>query len=125
MNARKLLKVARILLIVFVVATAFGFIVMLLWNGLIPALFGGPVLSFWQAVGLLVLSRILFFGGPGGRFRRGGHGPWRRHFRERWEHMSPEERERIRNRMRSRWGDHCAWEDDEKDAKLSDTDISD
>lgn len=69
-------------------AAAFSLIVMLLWNALIPGLFGGPLLGFWQAAGLLVLCRILL-GGFGGR-----GGP-----RHGWHRMSPEERERFREGM--------------------------
>ena len=84
---------------------AVSLIVMLLWNALVPSLFAGPVLGFWQAVGMLLLCRILF-----GGFRRGGpHGwgrryGWRHHraWRERWERMTPEERERFREGIR-RW----------------------
>ena len=72
-------------------------VVMLLWNVLIPSLFSGPVLSFWQAAGLLILSRILF----GGLRGHGGHG-WRNRWRERWHRMTPEERERFRDGYR-RW----------------------
>jgi hypothetical protein len=79
-----------------------GKIVQLLWNWLAPALFGWQLITFWQALGLLVLCRILF----GGFGMRGG-GPrsrFRHRMRERWEHMSPEERERLRQRMRDRFG---------------------
>lgn len=72
-----------------------GSIVRLLWNALLPPLFGFHQVTFWQALGLLVLARILF-GGHG--FLGGG-----RH-RRRWEHMSPEERERFREGMRARFG---------------------
>ena len=82
----------------------FGLIVMLLWNSLVPALFHGPALQYWQALGLLVLSRILFGGLRG---RAGWHGHWRqRMWRERWESMTPEERERMRERFRARCGGH-------------------
>ena len=40
---------------------------MWLWNWLIPELFNGPVLTYWQTLGLLVLSKILFSGLGGGR----------------------------------------------------------
>lgn len=50
-----------------------GFIIMLLWNALIPGLFHGPVLDYWQAVGLLVLARVLV--GIRGR-RMFVHGLW-------------------------------------------------
>jgi hypothetical protein len=69
---------------------ALGWVVMVLWNGVIPAAFAGAhAIDYVHAVGLLVLSRILF-----GGFR--GHGGWhgRRHWR-RWEQMTPEEREKF------------------------------
>jgi hypothetical protein len=94
-----------VLPIVLVVASLLGFITMQLWNGLVPDLFGGPHVSFWQALGLLLLSRILFFGGPGRFARGGGRERWRRRFQERWEKMSPEERERLRGE----WGSRCGW----------------
>jgi hypothetical protein len=80
----------------------FGLIVMLLWNSLVPALFHGPSIQYGQAVGLLVLSRILFGGLRG---RGGWHGSWRqRMWRERWENLTPEERERMREHLRRRCG---------------------
>ena len=76
-----------------------------LWNWLVPALFSGPVISFWQAVGLLLLTRILFRGFFG---MRGGHGwnrhHWRRHWEEKWKNMSPEQREQLRARWKARCG---------------------
>jgi hypothetical protein len=78
-----------------------GGLVMLLWNWLMPALFGlGPV-TFWQAFGLLALCRLLF--GGLGLHSSAGSG-MRRRMTERWEGMTPEERERIRKAMRDRWG---------------------
>ena len=84
--------------VVFAVAAAavLGFVVMSLWNWLVPALFGGHTVGYWQAVGLLILSKILF----GGFRRPGGGSGWRRRMAERWEHMSPEEREKFREGMR-------------------------
>ena len=80
-----------------------GEVVMYLWNWLLPPLFGWPAITFWQALGLLALSRILFggFGGRGGY--RSGIG---RRMAERCGAMTPEERERFRQRMRERWGSH-------------------
>jgi hypothetical protein len=78
-----------------------GWIVELLWNALLPPLFGWRAVTFWQALGLLVLCRILF----GGLGFRGSHGSSvRRRMTEHWEHMTPEERERFRQGLRSRWG---------------------
>lgn len=75
----------------------FGVLVMLLWNWLMPELFSLPNINFWQAAGLLLLCKILFGGMFGGHH---GHGHGRCHggsnrLRERWESMTPEERERI------------------------------
>src|SRR5579871_5231815 len=71
-----------------------GAVVMWLWNLLLPGLAGWRPITFGQAVGLLVLSRILF----GGIRGRGGWG-WRHHMQERFAHLSPEERERFRERL--------------------------
>jgi hypothetical protein len=79
-----------------------GEVVMHLWNWLLPALFGWRLITFWQALGLLALCRILF-GGHGG-----GHGSyrskWQRQTDERWGRMTPEEREKLRQSMRSSCG---------------------
>ena len=82
-----------------------GLVVRELWNWLLPPLFGWRAITFGQALGLLVLCRILFGGVAG----RGGRGYGFRHrlagrMRERFEAMTPEERERFRQGMRSRCG---------------------
>jgi uncharacterized membrane protein len=78
-----------------------GGIVQLLWNWLLPSLFGWREISFWQALGLLALCRILF-GGSG--WRGSVRSNMRRRMEERCERMTPEERERFRQRMRDRFG---------------------
>jgi hypothetical protein len=78
-----------------------GQIVLHLWNWLLPPLFGWRELTFWQALGMLVLCRILF-GGFG--FSRSGRSDYRGRMKERWEKMTPEERERVRQGWRGRWG---------------------
>ena len=80
-----------------------GEIVMRLWNWLLPPLFGSRLITFWQALGLLVLCRILFggFGMHGGSH---GRSRLRKRMEERCEYMSPEEREKFRQKMRERWG---------------------
>ena len=82
-----------------------GEIVLHLWNWLLPPLFGWRQITFWQALGILLLSRILF-GGHG--WRTSGRSSIRRRMQERMEDrcatMNPEERERFRQRMRERWG---------------------
>jgi len=78
-----------------------GEIVLQLWNWLLPPLFGWHEITFWQALGLLVLCRILF-GGWGSH--GSGRSNFRRRMKERCENMTPEERERFRQRMRERFG---------------------
>lgn len=79
----------------------FGEIVMRLWNWLLPPLFGWHAITFWQALGLMILCRLLF-GGFGNHGPRGSN--WRRRRAERWQAMTPEEREKFRQRMRERCG---------------------
>lgn len=89
-----------------------GAVVQLLWNWLLPPLFGWRQVTFWQALGLLALCRILF-GGFSGRGSRSGVG--RRvadrvadrvvdRMADRWARMTPEERERFRQGMGGRYG---------------------
>ena len=82
----------------------FGNIVMWLWNALMPVIFHLPVITFAQALGLLVLSKILFSsfrGGGPGRFRGG-------RLRQKWMDMTPEEREKFQQE----WGHRCGRFDD-------------
>lgn len=97
MNFRKmkLLKVAMVL----IGAAVLGAAVMLLWNWVMPGLFAGILpIDYGRALGLLVLSRILFGGFRG----RGGAG-WHGHERwQRWQAMTPEEREQFRKERHGR-----------------------
>ncbi len=78
-----------------------GEVVRQLWNWLLPSIFGWRQITFWQALGLLALCRILF----GGLGRHGSYPTnFRRRMAERWERMTPEERERFRLGMRGRCG---------------------
>jgi hypothetical protein len=100
MRGNRFLRGLKFLFFAVLFVAVAGFVVMHLWNWLLPGLFGWPVISFWKAIGILVLSKILFggFRGPG------RHKYWRRHMLERWERMSPEEREKFRERMGGRCG---------------------
>jgi hypothetical protein len=116
-------KGAAFLVVVLALVALLSYVVMRLWNALIPELFHGPVLGFWQAAGLLVLSKILFGG------LRGRHGPghwhehrswhrerWREKLRTKWAAMTPEERERWRGKLQHRW---CGWSPDEGQSSSS------
>ena len=95
MKRHWVLRGLKVMLIVALAATVFSFAIMWLWNWLMPVIFGLHAISFWQGLGLLVLSKILF-----GGFRQGLAMHWRRRMMERWEQMTPEEREKFRAGMR-------------------------
>ena len=78
-----------------------GEAVMHLWNWLLPPLFGWRMVTFWQALGLLALCRILFGGWGGGH--GSGNSKWRRGKDERCRRMSDADRERLREGVRARW----------------------
>jgi hypothetical protein len=80
------------------VIAGFGLAVMLLWNALVPSIFGITAIDFWQALGLLALCRILF-GSFGVGHRIGAHFH-RNPVREKWQKMTPEEREEFIRRHR-------------------------
>jgi len=101
MKVHGFLRGLKILSIVAVAATVLGFVVMWLWNWLMPALFGLHAIGYWQALGLLVLSKILFSGFRG---RPGFPGDWRARLIRRWDQMTPEEREKFRAGLRGRCG---------------------
>lgn len=86
----------------------FSLVVMLLWNAIIPGITGWALLTYWKAMGLLVLCKILFGGFPGRH--RGSNGPtWMRDGHKRshwWRGLSGEERERWKERRhdwREKW----------------------
>ena len=90
--------------------TVMGVVTMYLWNWLVPVLFSGPIINFWQALGLVALSKILFgFGGKGGHSR--SHA-WKSEFKQKWmdkySHMSPQDREKLKQKFKDKW---CAWEE--------------
>lgn len=90
-------RAIKIAVLAIIAVGVLSFIVMSLWNALLPELFAVRAITFWQALGLLVLSKLLF-----GGFRPycGGGGRWRRRMAERWEQMTPEEREKFKQGMR-------------------------
>ena len=102
MRRHRILRVFKVVIVVAILVAVFSFVVMKLWKWLVPGLFGLHAVTYWQAMGVLVLSKILFGG------FRGRPGPppwhWRRRMMERWEKMSPEEREKFRQGLESSWG---------------------
>jgi hypothetical protein len=96
---------------------ALGYGFMLLWNWLFPPIFGLAEINFFQAIGLLVISKILFSGfrkwgcgsccHGGGQWRRGN---WKDKFKEKISSMSPEEQAKIKENFKK----CCGWENEEK-----------
>lgn len=99
--ALRVVKFVLIAILCVAVLAALGFVVKGLWNWLMPGLFGFKLIGYWQAVGVIVLSRLLF----GGIGRSGGRGRYGRHgMKERCAEMTPEEREKFRQWFQGRWG---------------------
>jgi Ca2+/H+ antiporter, TMEM165/GDT1 family len=101
MKTNRVARIAKFVVLAAGFLALLSFFVMRLWNWLMPELFGLHAVSYGQALGLLLLSKILFGGFRGGR---GGHMFWRRRMMERWEKMTPEEREKFRQGMQGRCG---------------------
>lgn len=101
----------------------FPYVVMLLWNALLPAIFHIAEITFWQALGILVLSRILF-GGFRGHFG-GRHGHWHDHranggpMREKWMNMNEEERAKMKEEWRKRCRHHGFDHDDHSEPEAT------
>jgi hypothetical protein len=98
---------------------ALGYIVMYLWNWLMPAIFGFKTVTYCQAFGLFILAKLLF-GGFKGRWHgrcgghcHGGRSAWKSRWEEKWTQMTPEERERVKKGLGK-----CGWNyGDEKPEK--------
>jgi hypothetical protein len=102
MKTQKFLMVLKFTGIFLLLSVGLGFVTMTLWNWLVPELFHGPTITFFQAIGLFILSKILFggfkgkSGGWGGKHPR--HEYWRKRMEERMANMTEEEKEKYRNR---------------------------
>src|ERR1700710_2948788 len=81
----------------------FTLVVMWLWNAILPIVLGVKTITFLQALGILVLSKILFGGFRGGW--RGGRGhEMRQKMKDKWDHMTPEQREKFQSEWKNRCG---------------------
>lgn len=79
-----------------------SYVVMLLWNNLLPQILHVAPITFWQAMGIFILCKLLFGFGRGG-----GGAPWGRHrMEERFKGMTPEEKEEFKEKMKHRL---CGW----------------
>jgi hypothetical protein len=105
---------AKLILVFIIIAPLaillFGSIVMFLWNNaLVPVIHVSEV-SFWQALGILVLSKILFSSFSGGRSRR--YPTWKERISRKWNNMTPDEKEKFKQKWEDRWwkGGYKPWD---------------
>jgi hypothetical protein len=107
MKARWMWFGGKMVLMVAAIVAVLGGLTMLLWNMLIPGVFHGPEITYGQALGILILARLLF--GGWGRHRGGWrHHRWRGRMQDHFAKLSPEEREK----MKSEWRRYCEWHEE-------------
>jgi hypothetical protein len=106
-------KIIKIVILAPLFIFGIGYITMELWNCLVPELFHGPLIDFWQAIGLLILSKILFggFKGRGGCCCGHGHGSWKERMKNKWDNLSEDERKSLKNRFFSK----CSYKEEKID----------
>ena len=82
----------------------FSGVVMFLWNSILPSITGVHFVTYWQAMGILALSKILF-GGFAGRHDHGRyhHQHLGKDLRDKWMQMPPEDREKMRDELKNEW----------------------
>lgn len=79
-----------------------SYIVMELWNNLLPEIIHVNTITFWQAMGIFILCKILFGFGKGS-----GGAPWmRRKMEDRFKGMTPEEKQQFKEEMKHKM---CGW----------------
>ncbi len=112
-------RVIKGVIFVALAVIVFGYVAMHLWNWLVPSLFHGPVIDFYEAIGLIILSKLFFGGFHGGRCC--GRGGWQ-HRKQSWKekmetwtaNMTPEEKEKFREQMKARCGGRWSGFDSEE-----------
>jgi len=102
----KFLTVLKFITLAIAIVLVFSFVVMLLWNWLIPAIFDGPRINFPQALGLLALSKVLLGFGRGGWGGGSRKRSWKKKFESKWDSMSPEEKEKFKHSYMGRCQKH-------------------
>ena len=98
-------RLKRVIFIPFAVVAGvfiFSYAVMFLWNAILPDVMGVHMITLWQAMGILVLSKILF-GGFGLNHHNKLHNHHTQEMREKWMNLSPEEKDKMKNEWRGRF----------------------
>jgi hypothetical protein len=99
----KAIKIIKWTIVSVLFVFLFGYVTMLLWNWLLPPIFNLPTITMWQALGLLLLSKILFSGFSGKRWGSHSSPGWKHRYYEKMSHMSAEEKERFKARVWEKW----------------------
>jgi len=124
-------KGIKIAFFVLVFGTLATYVLMMLWNWLMPVVFGVGTITFWQALGVFVLAKILFGFGRGGGWGHRGHWGYKHHYQwkekmeERLKNMTPEEREKFRQEWRQRcgrWGRYN-WEEKKTEEQAANSEL--
>ncbi len=116
MNMKRwwILKGIKMFFLFLLFGAAMSYLVMILWNWLMPVVFGLALITFWQALGLLLLAKIIFGFGRGswghsghyaGHWKEHGASLWKEKMEDKLKAMSPEEREKFR----AEWKKRCGW----------------
>ena len=108
-------SIFKFIILAIVFFLLFGWIVMSLWNWLMPEIFGLTTITILQAYGLLALSKILFGGwGNGDRSKKKEHKGWKKRWDSKWKNMSEEEKVAWKAKMKDRaWWKN--WDQDFQD----------
>ncbi len=96
------MKILFFILMAILFVAVLGSVVMFLWNALLPELVGAKPINFWQAVGLFVLSRILF-----GGFRMGSRRHRWKEKRRRWKEKMAGMNEAEKAEFKEKWKSYC------------------
>ena len=96
-------KVGAIILFGTLAVVVLGFVVMTIWNNVLTSVMHVAPITFAQALAIFVLAKILFGGFRGGGGWKGRRGMWTNEMKEKWSHMSPEEKEKVKHE----WRDRC------------------
>ena len=104
-------KVVFFILFAAIAILVFGGVVMLLWNNVLAQVTHVSTITFIQALGILVLAKILFGGFRGGWGSRRYY--WKQRMRDKWNNLTPEQREKFKQEWQKRcghWG-YKSWYD--------------
>ena len=94
-------KIIGFIVMAIICLAILAYVVMLLWNGVLVKVVPVSMVSYSQALGILLLSKILFGGFKGGwGSRYKDH--WKQKMEHKWQQLSPEEREKIKEEWRNR-----------------------